>query len=44
LRTRRDEWVDAGVFEQLKSEAMAAFDRIIGLDLDDVAPTDRWGL
>jgi transposase len=37
LRTRRDEWIDAGVFEQVKTEALAAFDRIVGLDLDDVA-------
>jgi transposase len=37
LRARRDEWIDAGVFEELKNEALAAFDRIIGLDLDDVA-------
>jgi transposase len=37
LRARRDEWIDAGVFEQLKNEALAAFDRIIGLDLGDVA-------
>ncbi|HZA88355.1 MAG TPA: IS5 family transposase [Acidimicrobiales bacterium] len=37
LRSRRDEWIAAGVFEQLKDEALAAFDRIIGLDLDDVA-------
>jgi hypothetical protein len=36
-RARRDEWIAAGVFEQLKDEALAAFDRIIGLDLDDVA-------
>ena len=37
LRTRRDEWIDAGVFDQLRDEAMAAFDRIIGLDLSEVA-------
>jgi len=37
LRTRRDEWIDAGVFDQLKTEALAAFDRIVGLDLDDVS-------
>lgn len=37
LRTRRNEWVAAGVFENLKAEAEAAYDRIIGLDLDDVA-------
>ena len=37
LRARRDEWIDAGVFDGLKAEALAAFDRIIGLDLGDVA-------
>jgi transposase len=37
LRARRDEWIDAGVFEQLKAEAMAAFDRVIDLDLADVS-------
>src|SRR4051812_20054970 len=37
LRSRRDEWIHAGVFEQLKAEALAAFDRIVGLDLAGVA-------
>jgi transposase len=37
LRARRDEWIDAGAFEALKDEALRAFDRIVGLDLDDVA-------
>ena len=37
LRARRDEWIAAGVFERLKTEAMAAFDRIIGLDLSEVS-------
>jgi transposase len=37
LRARRDEWIGAGVFDALKTEALAAFDRIVGLDLDDVA-------
>jgi transposase len=37
LRTRRDEWVGSGVFEHLKTEALAAYDRIIGLDLSEVA-------
>jgi transposase len=37
LRARRDEWIAAGVFEQLRTEALAAFDRIVGLDLSDVA-------
>ena len=37
LRARRDEWIDAGVFDQLKTEALAAYDRILQLDLDHVA-------
>jgi transposase len=37
LRTRRDEWIAAGVFDQLRVEALAAYDRLIGLDLADVA-------
>jgi hypothetical protein len=37
LRARRDEWIAAGVFERLEAEAMAAFDRIVGLDLSEVS-------
>lgn len=37
LRRRRDEWVAAGVFDRLRREALDAFDRVIGLDLDVVA-------
>lgn len=37
LRARRDEWIAAGVFDRLRAEALAAYDRIIGLDLSDVA-------
>ena len=37
LRSRRDEWIDAGVFDALATEALAAYDRVIGLDLDVVA-------
>lgn len=37
LRARRDEWIAAGVFETLKAEAIAAFDRIVGLDLGEVS-------
>ena len=36
-RDRRDEWLGADVFEKLCSEALAAYDKIIGLVLDDVA-------
>jgi transposase len=37
LRARRDEWVAAGMFEHLEAEALAAYDRIIGLDFTHVA-------
>ncbi len=37
LRARRDEWIAAGVFDRMKQEALAAFDRIVGLELDDVS-------
>jgi transposase len=37
LRTRRDEWITAGVFDRLVEEALAAYDRIIELDLSEVA-------
>ena len=37
LRTRRDEWIAAGVFDQLAAEALAGYDRIIELDLSEVA-------
>jgi len=29
LRARRDEWVDAGVFDALAAEAPGAYDRIV---------------
>lgn len=37
LRQRRTEWLAAGVFDKLAEEALAAYDRIIGLDLAEVA-------
>jgi transposase len=37
MRRRRDEWIDAGVFDQLETEARAGYDRIIGLDVEHVA-------
>jgi len=37
LRRRRDEWTAAGVFDRLAEEAIAAHDRIRGLDLSEVA-------
>ncbi len=37
LRGRRTEWLAAGVFDNLVEEALSAYDRIIGLDLSEVA-------
>jgi transposase len=37
LRGRRDEWIAAGVFDALFAEALAAYDRIIELDLSECA-------
>ena len=37
LRGRRDEWIEAGVFDGLVSEAIGAYGRIVGLDLTETA-------
>jgi transposase len=37
LRRRRDAWIDLGVMEALREMALAAYDRLIGLELADVA-------
>ena len=37
LRNRRDEWIAAGVFDALVEEALAGYDKIIGLDLSEVS-------
>ena len=36
LRRRRDEWISAGVMDTLQGLVLEAYDRIIGLDLNDV--------
>ncbi len=36
-RARRDEWIEAGVFTAIVEEAIAAYDKMIGLDLSEVA-------
>lgn len=36
LRARRDEWIDAGIFDELARQALAGYHRLIGLDLTDV--------
>ena len=37
LRARRDQWVAAGVFDQLADHALEAYDRIINLDLSETS-------
>jgi len=37
LRRRRDEWIEAGVMDELEEAAREAYDRVIGLQLADVA-------
>ncbi len=37
LRRRRDEWIEAGVMDELEQMARDSYDRIIGLELSDVA-------
>lgn len=37
LRDRRDEWIESGVMKKLREMALEAYDRLVGLDLADVA-------
>ena len=37
LRRRRDEWIDSGAMEKLRGMALEAYDRIVGLELSDLA-------
>ncbi len=36
LRARRDEWIDAGAFEALEQLCLQAYDRIVGLELENL--------
>lgn len=36
IRARRDEWIAAGVFEQLEQIVLAGYDQVVGLDLTDI--------
>lgn len=36
IRNRRDEWINAGVFARLKQVALDAYDRIVGLILEEI--------
>jgi transposase len=37
LRRRRDQWIAAGVFDALCDEALAGYDRLVGLDLSEAS-------
>jgi hypothetical protein len=37
LRRRRDEWIDLGVMERLREISLEAYERLIGLELTDLA-------
>ena len=37
LRRRRDEWMEAGAMDTLEGIVREAYDRVIGLELDDIA-------
>ncbi len=37
LRRRRDEWIDLGLMERLREISLEAYDRLIGLELSEVA-------
>jgi transposase len=37
LRRRRDEWISAGVAEQLRRAVLGAYDRLFGLELEQLA-------
>jgi transposase len=37
LRRRRDEWIDTGVMDALREVVLEIYDRIIGLQLTDIA-------
>lgn len=37
IRNRRDEWIKAGLFTRLKQIALEAYDRVVGLLLDNIA-------
>ena len=36
IRARRDEWIEAGIFARLKQIALEAYDRMVGLVLEEI--------
>jgi transposase len=41
IRDRRNEWIKAGIFADLKTIARESYDRIVGLALADIADSVR---
>lgn len=37
LRRRRDEWIEAGLMEEMEDIALRSYDRLIGLEMSDVS-------
>lgn len=37
VRNRRDEWIAAGIFEDLEQICLEAYDKIVGLQLEDLS-------
>lgn len=37
LRRRRSEWLRAGVFDRLVTQALAAYDRVVGIDASEIS-------
>ena len=37
LRRRRDEWIEAGVMDELREMVLESYDRFLGLELTDLA-------
>ncbi|PIE26505.1 MAG: IS5/IS1182 family transposase, partial [Micrococcales bacterium] len=36
IRTRRDEWITAGIFARLEQLCLTAYDQVVGLDLTNI--------
>ncbi len=41
MRARRDEWITAGIFEQVEQITLEAYDQVVGLQLGDVSVDGR---
>jgi len=41
IRARRDEWIEAGIFARLKQIALEAYDRMVGLVLEEIIVDGR---